>query len=269
MTSGITSSSLFAVLGRNLNTALNQRSAAFERLSSGLRINKASDGAAELAVASGLQFSIDALGQAERNVGDFSSALQIADGALSQIQEYTSKLAELATQSGNGTLQDRSAITASYTEYTQEIQRIIDTTEFNGVKLLQGAQLSAQIGSEASSTLTVSTGDISAATSGLSSLDLSTAEGARAALTSIQAVSDDLSSRRGTLGSYQARLEEVASSISSQRLNEIGARSRIVDLDYIDGVLEKARTDILANANVALIAQASKLDKDRIQRLLG
>lgn len=265
------SSAITSNTTRNLNNALNDKSKSMEKLASGLRINKASDDAAGLAIATQLAASIDSLGQASRNVSDFSSAVQIADSAIGQIQEYTSKLAELATQAANGTVTDRSAITATYEQYTQEIQRIIDTTEFNGNKLLQGTDLSAQIGtgSGSDSQLTVSIGDLSSLASTLSSQDLSTASGAQSALDAIGTISQSFSSRRGDLGAFQSRLDSVSNSVSSQRLNETAAHSRIVDEDIADSVARSTSASIRAQASLAVLAQAGQLDRERVKSLLG
>jgi len=258
----------------NINKILSDLSDSFSRLSSGKRITKASDDAAALAIASQLEASLGSLDQASRNVRDAGSALAIADGAVSSIQDLSGRLQELAVQSANGTYSDeqRAALKSEYDSLSQEIGRIASTTEFNGVKLLDGSQITVQVGtgSGASSQLTIGGKDISALLSQVSSQNIGSQSGAQSAISALQSFSQQLGSYRSSfIGASQSRLDTIEQNISAQKIGESEAYSRIVDLDYAKEVSFNTNKKIQASSGVAILAQSSRLNGSIVQKLLG
>lgn len=244
-----------------LNKLLNNQKNVFDKLSSGKRINKASDDPAGLAIANNLEAIIKTLEQAGRNVSDTVSAAQIADGSLNQITEIGTRLQELATQASNGTLSDeqRGALQQEFSSLTQEIQRISQTTEFNGKNLLDGSDITAQVGkdSDPNSQVTLEGVDISSAVSNVAAQDISTQEGAQNALGAIESFVSAATSARGTLGAGTQRLDAAANSIASEKVESTAAQSRIRDADIAELTAQKVKNDILIQANTAVNAQAN------------
>lgn len=258
----------------NLNKVLTELSDSFSKLSSGRRITKASDDAAALSIAAQLEASLGTLDQASRNVRDAGSALAIADGSLEQIQDLSGRLQELAVQSANGTYSDeqRSAIKAEYDSISQEIGRIAETTQFNGVKLLDGSQITAQVGngSGASAQLVIGGANISGLVSQVASQNVGTQAGAQQAIGAIQQFTQNLGNTRSSfIGSSQSRLETIEQNIGSQRIGEAEALSRIVDLDYASETSRHIGLSIRAVSSVAILAQGQRLNAGIVGRLLG
>lgn len=258
----------------NLSKALDGQKSAMERLSSGKSINRASDNAAGLAVLAQLDASFVSLGQASRNISDTSSALAIADGATEQIQNMTGRLQELATQAANGTLSDsqRGALQQEYSALTQEIQRIGSTTEFNGIKLLDGGSFTAQVGTDASSSSQIGVSGINVGNlvSNVASQDIGTQAGAQAALSAVSQFSDNLSQARGDkIGAVQSRLDVAQSNVSTQAIGTQQAASSIGDADVAEEAAQMTKNKILAQVSTALLAQSGNLDRDRVKSLLG
>lgn len=269
--------SFSSLLGGNnttLNQTLNKLSESFSRLSTGSRINKASSDPAGQALASALESVIVQVGQASRNVGDALSAVSIADGAAEQVQNLNTRLQELATQSANGTLSDsdRAALQAEYSSTVQEIQRISETTQFNGIKLLDGGSASIQVGIDNSpnSTLNVGGLNVKDLASSLASQNISTQAGAQAALDATQNFSETLSSERSSsLGAAQVRLDSIDSSLSAKRQTDQEALSRIQDVDFAEEIAQATALTIRAQTSTALQAQTYNLNANVIKTLLS
>ena len=257
---------------RELNKALDNQKKSLERLSSGKRINRASDDPAGLAIAEALKTSVATLGQAQRNVADVGSAVQISDGALDQISSISSRLKELATQSSNGTLSDtqRTALQQEYSALTQEVQRISATTEFNGQNLLAGDDITAQAGttSGSDSQIAIPTPNVSSTISAVASQDISTQAGAQTALTAVETFITAINSSRGELGGSAARLEFANNSIAVEKENAAAAESRIRDADIASEVANKVKNDILTKTNTAVAAQGN-LSAQQVLKLLA
>jgi flagellin len=269
--------SFSSLLGSNTNSqnqTLKKLSESFSRLASGSRLTSASSDPAGSAIASALQSVIVQVGQATRNVGDAVSLVSIADGAAEQTQNLNIRLQELATQSANGTLSDsnRAALQAEFSAVTQEIQRIAETTEFNGVKLLDGSSTSIQIGVEndPNSALSVGGLDIKQLASSLTSLDISTQAGAQAALDATQAFAESLTSQTSSsIGAAQSRLDSIDNSLRSKQQTDQEALSRIQDIDYAEEVATATALTIQAQVGTALNAQAKNLNASVIKTLLS
>jgi len=261
---------------RRLATASDALGSTYEKLSSGQRINKASDDAAGLAIADSLRASQRVASVAIRNANDGISTIGIADSALSEIGNVLSRLAELSEQSANGVFSttQRSALQNEFTALGSEIERIAVTTEFNGVKLLSGnASVLLQVGFSSASTSQISYTGVQGTLAALglagantSSLSFSingitTTEGQSASRNALDAVNSaigSLASTRGVLGAAESRLRVAINNLSVARENFAAAESRIRDVDVASEAAELTRLGILQQAGAAVLAQANQ-----------
>ena len=248
-----------------------------ERLSSGLRIVRAGDDAAGLAISEGLKSDIRALQQASRNAADGISMVQTAEGALDEVSNILLRLRELAQQSATETLgaAERGYLDAEYQDLLAEITRISDTTEFNGTMLLDGSagSLDVQVGitSDANSRVSIDlTADLDAA-----ALTLATAisgtdnTGALAAIDEIEAAQVVISSTRADLGAAQNRFEHSIRNIGMTVENLSAANSRIRDVDIAAETASLTSNQILQQAGVSILAQANLSSQLAIMLLQG
>jgi flagellin len=248
----------------------------FERLSSGLRIVRASDDAAGLSIADTLRADQRIAGVAIRNANDGVSLVSVADGALSEMGSVLSRMAELAEQSANGVLTSvqRSALQSEFTALASEIERIAVTTEFNGLKLLSGGtQVALQIGFNSQSTSQItfsgvqgtlaSLGLAAAGNSALAfSINASTTlagqEASRSALDAVKSAISSLVVNRGTLGAAESRLNVAITNLQVARENFAAAESQIRDVDVAAEAANLTRLNILQQAGAAVLAQANQ-----------
>jgi len=261
---------------RRLSQSTAQLQRTYEKLSSGLRIVRAADDAAGLAIADSLRADQRIAGVAIRNANDGISLISIADGALQEIGNVLTRQAELAEQSANGVLTttQRSALQAEFVALSSEIERIAVTTSFNGLSLLSGgAQVSLQIGFDAASTSQIgfsgvqgTLASLGLASSGSSSLifslnDSTTATGqsaARSALSAVKAAISSLTTSRGTLGAAESRLNVTINNLQVARENFASAESQIRDVDVASEAANLTRLNILQQAGAAVLAQANQ-----------
>jgi flagellin len=260
---------------RYLANSTSALSRTFERLSSGLRIVRASDDAAGLAIADSLRADSKIASQAIRNANDGVSLVSIADGALSEIGNVLTRMAELAEQSANGTLSttQRSAISSEFISLGSEIERIAATTEFNNISLISGSgDISLQVGlnSSASSQITIAGVSGTLATLGIGNSggaltfsvndvsDAGAQAAAQAALDGITSAINELSTQRGVLGAAESRLTVAVSNLQVQRENLINAESQIRDVDVALEAANLTRLTILQQAGAAVLAQANQ-----------
>lgn len=248
-----------------------------QRLSSGLRINSAKDDAAGLAVSEGMTSQIRGLVIAERNANDGISVAQTAEGALGQITDNLQRIRELAVQSSNEVMAaaDRGHIQKEVDQLTDEISRIMNTTEFNGQALLDGstATLNIQVGPNGTDQIALNLTDISAlnsAAGGAGAIDITGADGtaAVAAIAQLDADLDAVVGHRATLGATQNRFESVISNIANYSENLQGARSRIMDTDFASETAAMTRNQILSQAGTSMVAQANQVPQG-VLSLLG
>ena len=211
-----------------------------ERLSSGLRINRAADDAAGLAISEGLKSDIRALTQASRNAADGVSMVQIAEGAMDEINSIVVRMRELAMQASTDTMGDteRGYLNDEYTALMEEINRISDSTEFNGINLLNGsvgdANIIVGLGTLPSDAITVDLStdvDTSAGGLNLVATSVDTSANALAAVDEIEAAIGIVVTARASFGASQNRLESAMRSISNSIENLSAANSRIRDAD--------------------------------------
>jgi flagellin len=261
---------------RRLSNATDGLSRTYEKLSSGQRINRASDDAAGLAIADSLKASGRIATVAIRNANDGISTIGIADSALSEIGNVLTRLAELAEQSANGvfSVTQRSALANEFAALASEVERIAVTTTFNGVALLSGGStLTLQIGFNSTSTSQISftgvQGTLQAlglAATGSSALTYSIngssidagQSAARAALDAVNNAISSLASTRGTLGAVESRLNVAITNLTVARENYAAAESRIRDVDVASEAAELTRLGILQQAGAAVLAQANQ-----------
>jgi len=235
-----------------------------EKLSSGLRINRAGDDAAGLAISEGLKSDIRALDQAARNAADGISLVQTGEGALDEVSNVLLRMKELAEQSLNGTLSttDRGYLDDEYTALKNEITRISDATDFNGVKLLDGSggnvAIQVGIGTTSSDSVTVALGtNRDASTLGISAA-IDTVTNATTAMNDIDTAIDNVTGARSDFGAIQNRLESSIRNINMTSENLSGANSRIRDVDVAKETSRMTSFQILQQAGVAMLAQANQ-----------
>ncbi|MDB3909732.1 flagellin [Gammaproteobacteria bacterium] len=243
-------------------------STAMERLSTGKRINSASDDAAGLAIASRMSSQVKGLEQAARNANDAISMTQTVEGAGKEILNILTRMKELAVQAGSGTYSDtdRDAMDLEYQQLEAEILRIETNTKWNGQALLDGADtVAVQIGAGSGQTMSLSFGDWTTTGTGgvfsvqLSSYDLQSTSNAATAMTNLDTAITKASEELAKYGSYTNRLEYAADNLSNIAANTDASRSRIEDADYAKETSELAKTQIIAQAGTAMLAQANQI----------
>ncbi len=263
---------------RNLNKSQGAMGMAIQRLSSGLRINSAKDDAAGMAVAEGMTSKIRGLNVAARNANDGISLAQTAEAALGEITNNLQRIRELAVQSANGTLgnEERGFIDSEVAELGKEIARIIDDTEFNGSKLFgAGADVKIQVGANKGEQITITTTDLTDLKADAQAFSVATTADAEKIIATGSATNDSVSkslntviSARSTMGATQNRFESVISNINSYKEGLQAARSRITDTDYAAETANLARSQVLQQAGIAMVAQANQIPQG-VLRLLG
>ena len=276
----IASTNAQRLLGVN-NDRLSQ---SVERISSGIRINKASDDAAGLAVSEGLRSDIRALRQAVRNSNDGVSLINIAEGALNEQSSMLIRLRELSSQAATGTVgsTERATIQLEFNALRSEIDRISATTTFNGQGLVDGALASSistsshiiiQVGidNSANSRINLNTDiNLSAVTVsslGIDTLSVSSSEGALTALESINGAIASVAATRGKVGAVQNRLARTISNLSTSVENLAAAESQIRDADIAEEVAELTRNQIMVQASTAMVGQANLIPQSILQLL--
>lgn len=271
---------------RNLDQSTNRLNTSYERLSSGLRINRARDDAAGLSIAESLKADSAVATVAIRNANDGISIVSIADQAIGQIGNTLTRLAELAEQSANGVFANtqRSALNNEFVALQDEIERIALTTKFNGLNLLSGGgQVVFQVGFDGSSlsqvtysgveTTLAALGLAGAGTSTprfsiIAATDLASQSSARQALDAINSAITSVTRNRGQLGAAESRLEVTIANLQVARENFKAAESRIRDVDVASESAELTRLNILQQAGAAILAQANQQPQLALQ-LIG
>ncbi len=244
----------------NTTVGLNR---SLERLSSGLRIARASDDAAGLAISEQFRAEIRSLQQAQRNAGDGVSLLQIAEGALNETSGNLVRLRELAIQSANGTLgtAERTVLNQEFQDLVAEIGRIAEVTEFNGTQVLNSAATTVtfQVGVNATANDTISVSGVDATATGLAinALAVDTVANATAALAGLDTAIGNVTSLRGSFGTAQNRLESTIRSLAVSVENTSAAESRIRDVDVASETAILTRNQVLQQAGIAVLAQAN------------
>lgn len=236
-----------------------------EKLSSGFRINRASDDAAGLAISEKMRGQINGLNQAQQNAQDAISMLNTAEGALNETEAILQRMRTLAVQASSDTLvtKDRDAIKEEVGQLQSELDRIADTTEFNTQKLLNGnlnSGVTIQIGANQGQVMAVSIGTMNAAslTVGTGSVSLDSASNASTAIQNIDTALNAVSAQRAKLGAYSNRLEHTINNLGVASENLSAAESRIRDLDMAKEISAMTRNQILTQSGTSMLAQANQ-----------
>lgn len=258
---------------RNLSNSQRSLASTLGKLSSGLRINAASDDAAGLAISERMKAEMRGLQQASRNAMDGISALQTADGAMNEVGSLLTRMRELSVQAANGTLgaTDKTALQTEFSANAAEIDRIGGVTKFNGTALLDGTfsvALQVGTGTTANDSITVAQATaISQTGLGINGLDIST--GAAAAMTALDTAINTVTSSRGTLGSVQNRLNVAINNLSTAYENTSAANSRIRDVDFAEETANMTKFQILSQAGVSVLSQANQLPASALKLIGG
>ena len=282
---------------RGVSGAQNSFFSAISQLSSGLRINRAADDSAGLAVSEKLKNQVRGLNQAQRNAQDAISLLQTAEGALNEVHSILGRMRELAVQSANDTLtnSDRAHIQNEVNSLLSEVDRIGNSTQFNSIQLLNGdasgplnlagftfhvgANTDVPIVNEIAFTIGDSALGYSGGTNGvinstslagvnaLATTGVATQTDANAAIATIDTAVEAVSGYRGAIGAMQNRLESAINSIGVAAENTGAANSRIRDADVAQAVSEMIRSQILQQSSMAVLAQANQAPQSVLQLL--
>ncbi|WP_100374040.1 flagellin N-terminal helical domain-containing protein [Bacillus sp. FJAT-45037] len=250
-----------------------------ERLSSGMRINRAADDAAGLAISEKMRAQFNGLNQAARNANDGISLIQTAEGALGESHSILQRMRELTVQAGNdtNTSAEREAISGELEQLRDELDRIGNTTEFNTRKLLDGSgsdgkvTLNLQIGANAGQSMRLEFNDMRATTLGLGeagSLDIFSHEQTGETLERIDQALASVSSERSRYGAYQNRLGHTIANLENTSENIQAAESRIRDVDMAREIMEYTKRSILSQVALTIMAQANQQPQSVLQ-LLG
>ena len=261
---------------RTLQNTNMQVSRSIERLSSGLRINRAADDAAGLAVSEIMRSQIRGMNVASRNAQDGVSLVQVADGALGNVTDMLQRMRDLAVQASNGTLTDaqRANLDAEVQQVVAEINRVGTDTEFNGIKVLAGSVATAasavtlQVGANGGQSISFTIATVSTSDMGISGIAVSTAASATAAIASLDAAISSVTTDRANLGAIQNRLEQTINRLGLTSENLQAAESRIRDADMAKEMIDFTKAQILQQSGTAMLAQAN-LAPQGILSLIG
>ncbi|NLL93034.1 MAG: flagellin [Clostridiales bacterium] len=250
---------------RQLGITTTGQAKSTEKLSSGYRINRAGDDAAGLSISEKMRSQVRGLDKASSNAQDGISAIQVAEGALNETHSILQRMNELATQAANdtNTTTDREAIKAEIDELVKEIDRIQTTTQFNTMNLLDGTftDKNLQVGALEDQTIAISIDNMDANSLGVDALDVDSNAAAGAAMTSVQAAIETVSTQRSNLGAIQNRLEHTIANLDTTSENTSAAESRIRDVDMAKEMVTYSKNNILAQAGQSMLAQANQANQ--------
>ena len=237
-----------------------------EHLSSGLRLTRAADDAAGMGVSQKMRAHIQSLKMAQRNANDGISLVQTAEGALSETGDILARMRELAVESASDVLQatERAYLQTEFTALQEEIERIADSTEFNGLNLSDGTTttVSVQVGIfnvAAQDRISVSLQDSQSATLGVNTalVDLATAGNSQSAITAIDTAIDSVNNSRSTYGAIQNRLTSALRNLENYTENLVETESRIRDVDFAQATADMSRHQIFSQAGISVLSQAN------------
>ncbi len=265
---------------RNMGKTQDKLATAMQRLSSGLRVNSAKDDAAGLYQAEIMTADIRGLNQAVRNANDGISLAQTAEGAMAEIANNLQRIREIAVQSANATTDERDGLQQEVDQLTQEISRIITTSEFNGRALLSGfGNMVFQVGPNGKTTDQVIVSGVNlTSASGISSvynvdlsatgtIGVSTQADSSAALGLLDTAIEEIARQRATYGAVQNRFEAVIANLQIYAENLTAARSRILDADFAQETASLTKSQIMQQAGTAVLAQANQIPQGALSLL--
>ncbi|MBL8722748.1 MAG: flagellin FliC [Planctomycetes bacterium] len=259
---------------RSLSMTTERLQANYRRLSTGLRISTASDDAAGLAISERFRAQVRSTNQAVRNAQDGISLTQTGEGALNEVSSILVRMRELAIQANNGTVSaaDRTTLHQEFSDLINEIDRIAQSTTFNGVHLLDGtgSTITFQVGTGTTTgidTIQLNTSDTLASTLGLSSLDIGSAGSPTTAIVALDSAINSVSRVRGQFGAAQNRLSTTIANLQIQVENLSAAESRIRDVDVAVETSSLTRNSILQQSAISILAQANTQPQAALQLL--
>ena len=263
-----------------LTKANHAQGKSMEKLSSGLRINKAGDDAAGLSISEKMRSQIRGLDQASRKAQDGISMIQTAEGGLNEVHEILQRMRELAVQAANDTNveADRTALNDEFTQLGEELERIKDKSQFNKQNLFDGTsgeagdglvniQVGANTGDLIQVDFTTAGVELDTIVAYVTAAKISDYTSSQAALTVVEAEIASVSSGRSYLGAMQNRLEHTINNLNNASENLTAAESRIRDVDMAKEISEQTRQSILAQASQAMLAQANQQPQNVLQLL--
>lgn len=261
---------------RNLNQTQTDLSKSLEKLSSGLRINRAADDAAGLAISEGLKSQVNGSAVAARNAQDGISVLQTAEGGLSEVHTILQRVRDLAVQAGNDSnnADSRTAIKTESDSLAAELTRIGASSNFNGTKLLGGAaNLTFQVGAgsvaaEDQIGVDLTAANVTAIGTAVAALTFDTSANAATSIGAIDTQIKAVSTERSKIGAAQNRFESAIRSLNVSKENLSAAQSRIADTDMAEEMVKFTRSNILSQAGTAMLAQANQSTQG-VLKLLG
>ena len=258
---------------RQLGLTTSAQAKSTEKLSSGYRVNRAADDAAGLAISEKMRRQVKGLTQASRNAQDGISAVQTAEGALTEVHDMLQRMNVLANQASNGTntSTDRSYLQQEFKALQSEIDRVASTTTFNEKNLLTGSfsDVKLQVGAEAGQFITVKIKSMKAASIGVGTgVSISTSSSAQTAISSVKEALKSVSSMRADLGAVQNRLEHTIKNLDNVVENTTAAESQIRDTDMATEMVAYSNNNILAQAGTSMLAQSNQANQS-VLSLLG
>ena len=265
---------------RNLSNTQNDLSKSLEKLSSGLRINRAADDAAGLSISEGLKSQVNGSTVAARNAQDGISVIQTAEGALTEVHSILQRMRDLAVQGSNDSnnADSRKAIKAEGDQLGQELDRITTNTNFNGINLLDNSTptLNFQVGTGGTATdnIAVNLADVAgnvgtlAGAAAAAGFDVTDHAAAQTTVATIDTAIKAISTSRSELGASQNRLESASRSLAVSKENLSAAQSRITDTDMAEEMVKFTRANVLSQAGTAMLSQANQSGQG-VLKLLG
>jgi flagellin len=261
---------------RSLSVVTDRLQASYRRLSTGLRISTAAEDAAGLAISERFRAQIRSTNQAVRNAQDAISLTQTGEGALNEVSNILIRMRELSIQANNGTVSsnDRDTINQEFRDLVNEVDRIAQSTTFNGVHLLDGtgSTMTFQVGTGIQSgidTIQLSTSDTLASTLGLASLDIGSSGVVTTAIGAVDNAINVVTRIRGQFGAVQNRMASTIANLQVQAENLSAAESRIRDVDVASETAELTRNQIMQQAAIAILSQANTQPQTALQLLQG
>ncbi|MBS5825192.1 MAG: flagellin [Clostridium argentinense] len=260
---------------RNMGINTTNSGKAMEKLSSGLRINRAGDDAAGLSISEKMRAQIRGLDQASRNAQDGISLIQTAEGALNETHSILQRMREISVQAANDTnvAVDRNSLNDEMQQLIDEVDRIANATQFNEQDILSTAQsLDMQVGANKGQVINLKWKAQTKAALGedevnISSVSISTKDSAQSAISTVNAAIVSVSKTRSLMGAYQNRLEHTVANLNNASENLQAAESRVRDVDMAKEMMNFSKNNILQQAAQAMLAQANQAPQGVLQLL--
>ena len=260
---------------KSLNRTNKDLSKILQRLSTAVRINQASDDAAGLSISQQMESQIRGFKMAQENVTDAASALQIADGAGSEVSSMVQRQRELALQSSSGTLTDtqRQDLNVEYQQLTAEIDRIGNASQFNTQSVSNGQGLASgnaqiQVGPNSGDQIKLSKTDFSAASLGISATSIANQASSQAAVTKLDTALETLNNQRSAIGSETNRFESTNNNLSVAEINTQAAQSVLADQDMAAGLMELTRQKLLLETGTQAFSRFNEISANHLFGLL-